>query len=461
MIARTVICGVLRLALRIFFRRVEIAGAERVPRSGPVIFVLNHPNGLVDPAFMLCLAPRPVSFLAKSPLFRMPIVGYFVRALNSIPVYRRQDAGEDTARNRETFARCRDLLAGGRSLAICPEGVSHNDASLRPVKTGTARIALGAVASVAASVDDFNLKIVPVGLYYTSKTRFRSSALVYYGEPICVPRVALDAKAEPPAGDVRELSSRIEIALREVVLNAEHDKALSTVARAERIFSSIGETSSSSSNSSDDDRNLERELKLRRRFVEGYEFLRARAPHRLEVLDIRIARYEAELEGLRLEVQDMAAPSYSRLSRARYVSTRTLPSALIAPLAIAGLLLHYPAYKLTGTLATRLAKKDDDVVSTFKIAAAMLFFPLTWLLGAVIAFWLYAWPAAVAVFLLMPLIGYTAILFFEEFDRFIGGARALTFFFTRRWFFLQLLAERRAIRDEIVALGSELLGSDR
>ncbi|MEJ7711929.1 MAG: lysophospholipid acyltransferase family protein [Pyrinomonadaceae bacterium] len=448
------------MALRIFFRRVEIAGAERVSASGPVIFVLNHPNGLVDPAFMLCLAPRPVSFLAKSPLFRMPIVGYFVRALNSIPVYRRQDAGEDPARNRETFARCRDLLSGGGSLAICPEGVSHNDASLRPLKTGTARIALGAVA---ASVDNFNLKIVPVGLYYTSKTKFRSSALVYYGEPICVPRVALDANAEPPPGDVRELSSRIETALREVVLNAEHDKALSTVARAERIFSSLGETSStgSSGGGDDDDRNLERELKLRRRFVEGYEFLRARAPHRLEVLDTRIARYEAELEGLRLEEQDMAAPAYSRLSLARYFSTHTLPSALIAPLALAGLILHYPAYKLTGTLATRLAKKDDDVVSTFKIAAAMLFFPLTWLLVATIVSWLYAWPTAVAVFLLMPLLGYTAILFFEEFDRFIGGARALAFFFTRRWFFLQLLAERRAIRDEIVALGSELLGSGR
>ena len=55
--------------LRIFFRRIEVSDAARVPPVGPVIFVLNHPNGLIDPAFLLCLAPRRVSFLAKAPLF--------------------------------------------------------------------------------------------------------------------------------------------------------------------------------------------------------------------------------------------------------------------------------------------------------------------------------------------------------------------------------------------------------
>ncbi|MBL8974611.1 MAG: 1-acyl-sn-glycerol-3-phosphate acyltransferase, partial [Myxococcales bacterium] len=65
---RTVVRHSFGLALRVFFRRIEIVGAERVPATGPVIFVLNHPNALIDPAFLLCLAPRPVSFLAKAPL---------------------------------------------------------------------------------------------------------------------------------------------------------------------------------------------------------------------------------------------------------------------------------------------------------------------------------------------------------------------------------------------------------
>src|SRR5918997_5914508 len=128
---RRMLCAVLRLTLRIFFHHIEVAGLERVPPQGPVIFVLNHPNGLVDPVFILCLASRRVSFLAKAPLFRMPVIGYFVRALEAIPVYRRQDEGEDTSRNRETFEKASALLLRGGTIAICPEGKSHSEPSLQ------------------------------------------------------------------------------------------------------------------------------------------------------------------------------------------------------------------------------------------------------------------------------------------------------------------------------------------
>ena len=140
--------GLFGLVLRIFFRRIEISGLERVPREGPVIFVLNHPNGLIDPGFLLCLAPRRVSFLAKAPLFRMPVIGIFCRAFEAIPVHRRQDEGSDPSHNRETFETARAVLARGGAIAICPEGKSHSDPKLRPLKTGAARIALGAAAAL-------------------------------------------------------------------------------------------------------------------------------------------------------------------------------------------------------------------------------------------------------------------------------------------------------------------------
>src|SRR5438876_5625706 len=144
---RRIIVALLQFALRVYFRRIEVAGLEHVPRESPVIFVLNHPNALVDPAFLLCLAPRPVSFLAKAPLFKMPVIGFFVRALDSLPAYRRQDEGQDVSRNSETFAAARRLLARGVAVGICPEGTSHSHTTLQPIKTGAARMALGAVSS--------------------------------------------------------------------------------------------------------------------------------------------------------------------------------------------------------------------------------------------------------------------------------------------------------------------------
>src|SRR6266849_6406253 len=129
---RRIICAILKLALRVYFRHIEVSGLENVPAESPLIFVLNQQNALVDPVFPLCLAPRRVSFLAKAPLFRMPVIGYFVRALDSLPAYRRQDEGEDVSRNLETFAAARKLLARGGTIGICPEGVSHNEPRLSP-----------------------------------------------------------------------------------------------------------------------------------------------------------------------------------------------------------------------------------------------------------------------------------------------------------------------------------------
>lgn len=440
---RRIICVVLGLALRVFFRHIEVAGLEHIPPQSPVIFVLNHPNGLVDPVFILCLAPRRVSFLAKAPLFRMPLIGSLVRALDSLPVYRKQDEGEDPSRNRETFELSRALLKRGGTIAICPEGVSHNEPRLKPLKSGAARIALSA-ASMGEKLD---VRIVPAGLYYTAKTAFRSAALLYFGEPIKVEAVELDAEDAPPREAVRELSKRIEQAMCEVILNAEHEEALATVNRAERIFSSEARTD-------EDEPSLERELLLRRRFIEGYTWLRARAPERLAALDARIHRYEEELKQAGVDMEDFAPPR-SKRAVAAHLLTRSLLFLILLPLALAGTIVHYPAYRLAGYFARKFSQNSDDVVSTIKIIAALLLFPLTWIGLTVTCYALKGWPIALGVLLLTPLAGYAAVRFFEEFDQFVGGAKALLFFITRRRFFKQLLVERRAIHEEIIALGNE------
>ena len=472
---RRLIVAILRFAMRIYFRHVEVVGLEHVPRKSPVIFVLNHPNALVDPAFLLSLAPRRVSFLAKSPLFRMPILGFFVRALDCLPVYRQQDEGEDVSRNREMFVAARELLARGGTIGICPEGVSHDEPRLRPIKTGAARIALGAVSTMetkSATLDSaavppayasspgappayaggsdkvpcVDLKIVPTGLYYTSKTKFRSAVLLYFGEPIVVSPVELEPDGNPPRAAVRDLSKRIECALRDVILEAEHEEALQTISRAERIFSS--ETDEGGSES------LAEELQLQQRFNKAYAVLRDRAPERLRKLEVRMIRFEEELRQAGVDPEDLAPPT-STSDVFRHLITRVLLFLLLIVPATLGVLVHYPAYRLGGYLATRFSKNDEDVISTVKIISAMLLFPITWLLAAAVGYELRGWGFSLAVVAFLPLAGYLAIRFLEGIDSFLGGLRALVFFLMRRRFFVRLLAERKAIRNEILALGEE------
>jgi 1-acyl-sn-glycerol-3-phosphate acyltransferase len=440
---RRLIVAILRFAIRVYFRRVEVAGLENVPRDTPVIFVQNHPNALVDPVFLLCLAPRRVSFLGKSTLFRMPILGFFVRAIDTLPVYRRQDEGEDVTRNKETFVAARKLLASGGTIGICPEGVSHDEPRLRPIKTGAARIALGAVST--GEVRD--LQIVPAGLYYTSKTSFRSSVLLYCGKPIPVTPTQLESDGNPPRAAVRELSDRIEVALREVMLDAEHEEALHTAARAERIFSAAREAET--------DKSLTEELQLQQRFIKAYKVIRERAPARLEKLELRMARFEEELKQAGMDTQDLEAPESKRQVLAHLLTRVLLFLFLLGP-AVFGVLIHYPAYRFGGFLATRLYRDTEDVISTIKIISAMLLFPLTWIVVGVLIYRTMGLPLALLALVLMPTLGYVAIRFNEGLDSFLGGLRALVFFLRKRRFFVRLIAERNAIRNEILALGDEV-----
>jgi len=439
---RRIITALLRFAMRIYFRRVEVAGAENVPQKSPVIFVLNHPNALVDPAFLLCLAPRPVSFLAKAPLFKLPVLGFLVRALDSLPVYRQQDEGQDVSRNRETFAAASQLLSRGGTIGICPEGVSHNEPRLRPIKTGAARIALRAVSTG----DVHDLKIVPAGLYYTSKTTFRSAALLYFGKPIDVTQVALEPDGNPPRPAVRALSNQIEAALREVMLDAEHEEALHTIIQAERIFSADGDD--------EDEESLAEELQLQQRFVKAYKILRDRAPERLAKLEMRMTRFEEQLRQAGVDADDLSPPT-STLDVFGHLITRCLAFLLLLGPATLGAVIHYPAYRLSGYLATRLSRDADDVTSTVKIISAMLLFPVTWVLVSLLVYRFVGGMPALTVLIAAPAFGYVAIRFSEELDRFFGGLRALVFFLRRRKFFIRLIAERNAIRSEILALGND------
>lgn len=438
---RRIIVALLRFALRVYFRRVEVVGLEHVPRDRPLIFVLNHPNALVDPAFLLCLAPRQVSFLAKAPLFHMPVLGYFVRAMEALPVYRHQDEGGDVSKNTETFVAARKLLARGGTIGICPEGVSHDEKRLRPIKTGAARIALGAVSTGEVT----GLQIVPAGLYYTSKTKFRSEALLYFGKPIDVEPVALEEGDIPPRAEVRELSSRIEKALREVMLDAHQEEALHTITRAEKIFSAAGD---------EKDESLAQELQLQQRFIKAYSVLVERAPERLQRLETRLKRFEEELAQAGVDPDDLSPPKSTWSVFTHLISRVVLFLLLIGP-AVVGLAVHYPAYRLGGLLATRISKNDEDVISTVKILSAMLLFPLTWMVAAWIGYRWWGWGIALVILSLLPVAGYLAIRFFEGIDSFMGGSRALVFFLMRRRFFVRLLAERNAIRNEILALGDE------
>ncbi|HZI17271.1 MAG TPA: 1-acyl-sn-glycerol-3-phosphate acyltransferase [Pyrinomonadaceae bacterium] len=442
------------VALRLFFRRIETSRADLAPGEGPLVFVLNHPNGLIDPGLVFLALPRRIAFLAKSTLFRLPVIGAALRAVGTLPLYRRADAGEDVKQNVRTFAACRELLRAGGSIALFPEGVSHNSTRLLPVKTGAARIALGAAAPAPGEAEAsppgpaLGLRVVPVGLYYTSKTSFRSEALLRFGPPFDVPSVELDECGEPPREAVVGLTARIEEALLEVTLNADTEEQLDAARKAERLFSSVSE-------------GLNVRVPLAERFVflrrlAAGLFERLQGGERFEGLRQRVERHEEELRRVGLSPENLSLSHHSAWFVFRYFLLRLGLVLLLSPLALAGAALHLPAYLACALLARLFPRHGpDEITPTVKILAAIIFMPLTWLLLGGLSFYLWGWRAGLAVVPLAALCGYVALRSSEELYDLRGWFKAVMLIARRRRLFLRLLLERRELREELGRLGAD------
>ena len=450
---RRFVHAIASISLRLFFRRIETSGVELVPKSGPVIFVLNHPNGLIDPALVFCALPRRVSFLAKSTLFRMPVIGSLMRTVEALPVYRRIDRGEDITQNKQTFEACFDLLRRGRCIALFPEGVSHNSTQLLPIKTGAARIALGALSlkePERQTTDIQVLKIQPVGLFYTSKTTFRSEALLRFGDFLEAHPVELDENGDVPREKVRELSSQIEAALREVTLNVESEEVLGEIIKAEQLFSSFYE-------SIDIKHSLTETFNLLRRFAEGRSFYRLRSPERIDALRQRIIKYDEELRNIGISPETLSLSSYSKWYVFRLFLLHSILLMLLSPLALIGAITHYPAYLLCDIFAQRYKKHgEDDVVSTAKIIGAIIFMPLTWIIVTALSYIWWGWRAAVLTLPLVIVCGYVAMLSLEVMHDMKGWYKAILVLLRRRGLFVRLLLKRRSLHREIEQLGSSM-----
>lgn len=437
---RAVLRRTLGWILGLFFRRIEIAGAERVPARGPVIFAINHPNGLVDGLLLLTYAPRPVSFLAKAPLFDLPVIGWVIRSLDTIPVYRRQDQA-DLSQNRGTFERARALLGRGGTIAIAPEGASHSDPGLRPFKTGAARIALGATLGTPVA-------IVPVGLFYTEKATFRSAAHVSFGDPVMVDPAPSDAGGEPPADLVGLVTTAIERSLTEAVLQADQREALTLASRTERLLAGTADDPKA--------RTVHDVRATQRLLIEGYRTLKANSPEALDGLIRRIDRLEAAFRSANLDPGHALPGAVNGITVARATLWLVFRVAIFLPVALPGLLLHYPAYWAIGRLSTRYAGAHDDVLATAKILGAVLLFPLTWIAAGVAAALLWGFALGVAVAALAPLSGYAALKLVERFDRFVTGTRAIGLYLTHPEQVRHLTDERARLRDDLATLATHL-----
>lgn len=167
-----------RLALPIWCRRLTINKPEILKEKGPLLLASNHPNSFLDSVLLDTVFQQPVWSLARGDVFKKPFYIKLLNALKILPVYRTSEGVENFSENYKTFEECIAIFRNGGIITIYSEGKCINEWHLRPLKKGTARLA------VKAWDENIPLKIVPVGINYSSFSRFGKNIFLNFGEII-------------------------------------------------------------------------------------------------------------------------------------------------------------------------------------------------------------------------------------------------------------------------------------
>ncbi|HEX7054943.1 MAG TPA: 1-acyl-sn-glycerol-3-phosphate acyltransferase [Burkholderiales bacterium] len=415
-----------RLLLAVFYRRIDVVGAARVPAQGGLIVAANHHNSIVDAMLLLVSVPRPLRPLAKAQLFEHFLIGPFLRMVGALPVHRRQEAGDDPHKNDALFeATTRTLRAGG-GIFIFPEGRTQPEPVLLELRTGAARMLLAARPAEAT--------LLPAGLVFRRPGIFREGeALVLFGEP-----VATQGK------DAREITESLAAALRALIVEAEDLETLGLLEAAESVWSAAGGTSHAP----------EARVRWLQLAAERYRGLAREQPERLADFVRRLQALVREVEESGFSLHSLAVPRVKPVMR--FALRQAFALFVAAPLALCGFLLHGVPYALVALVLRVPHSGEED--ATIKMAAGLVLYPLCWALEGWLA-WRYGGaPALAALLVLLVPSGFVALSWRERLARLEKGIRGLARLLRDPRLAERLRAQRDALALELRQLAAQGVG---
>ena len=432
--AYRILAWFLRVVTRVFFRQIEVAGLEHVPTTGPVLFAGNHPNSLIDPILIITTCGRKVHFAAKDALFKGRLMRAVLRGLGAVPIKRRDDhdgkprdatPGAAPVDNEAAFEAMFAVLGAGSAIGIFPEGLSHDESQLARLKTGAARLALGAARRTQQVI-----RVVPCGLTFIHPKRFRSRVLVQYGPPI---EIAVSRETTPD--EVRLLTSEIETALRRLTINAPDWDTVRALDVVRRLYQP-------------QEISIEDRVELARRFNAYYGAVAA--DPRVVSLMARVRAYQLKLDELGITDRELAR-DLSKLEVTVRVLRHLVLVAFWLPLTAPGAALHLPPLAFARMASARLTPRKD-VIATTKLLIGLLLVLAAYAAAVVILGWKMGLWWALAATIILPLSGWATL---RVLDRLRLVRRGLGVLFRR----LRFRREVRALRRERTVLVEEVIAT--
>jgi glycerol-3-phosphate O-acyltransferase / dihydroxyacetone phosphate acyltransferase len=448
--------GIAGIALRWFYRRIDVEGLERLPRNAPLLLVCNHPNALVDAMLVAWAIPRRVVLTAKATLFEHRGLATLLNAVGVVPLVRSSDLRNaaaaqpsDPRRNARAFGALRAVLRRGGTVVIFPEGITHDRPSLAPLRTGAARIALEA----RDEADVHDLHIVPVGLTFERKEAPRSRVLVQIGGAI-----ALDRWSSDDDTAVARLTEEIDARLRAVTLNYDTIDDASRARALSALFAAFARDEPEPVGRA---RSLRVDVSLARRIEQARlalarganDVIRARA----DALVRALAEFEDTLSRHHIALDDMSVSAAARHA-APFVFREGWIIALAGPVALWGTINHWIPFHAARTIARRSVESAADPAMRTIVAGAALVATFYAAQGLAVAL-LWGWIVAALYVASLPLAADVNFLLRERLDGAVRRARTYLLFRRRPKLQARLQNEFQRLRAEAIEI--EMLLQER
>ena len=433
-----------------FFREVDVQHAERVPRAGPVLLCVNHPNNLIDSLIVSAVVERKVHYLATAALFRNALLGKFLKACGAIPVYRRQDDPDKMDKNAGAFEATVATLARGGLVAIYPEGTTHSESRIQRIKTGAARIALDYESRRAGGLGEV-LTLIPTGLTFEARKSFGGRVRISFGEPIPITPY-LEVYREDGVKAVDGLTTAIQWGMEAQVLHVDRLDRASLVREVEAVYK--------------DDliRELQEErglaprqidtVRLSRGIADAAAYFEAHAPERLDAIREHLVQYRAMLAAY--HVRDQAVRARLAHHGVSERLSRGSKASIGLPVFVYGLVTSGLPYLLPRWIARRTATKETSYATT-RLLASVVAYPLFWGLETWIVWRLAGVLWALGFLISLPVGAILAYHYLRGIGRLRAQARLGILALTRHQAASRLLAERRRLIEELDRAKSEYL----
>ena len=419
-LARCIVLGaeaLVRLLLGVYFRRIEVFHAGRVP-AGPVLFVANHPGSVTDAFIVATSLPRRAHFLATAQLFRFQPLAWLLRHLGIIPLNRREDDPAAMRSVAGSFDAAFRVLERGDAVVIFPEGVTYDDAQLKALKTGAARLALDYEARREGRG---GLQIVPLGLTYAAKERFRSTVLVFFGPPIPVANF-LPQYAERRKECINGLTARIARRLQALLVHQPQMEREHLVAAVKRLYLArlrLGNIVIDGPVAP-----LAEEVILSKAIVDAVDFAHREMPEHLAAFQAHLHRYERLLAQLRLPEAAVEELTTQRTSVPRIVGLGAL-ALLLFPVAAVGWLHWWGPKRLVEKISARFlhaGKRKAQTAHSHMLVGLAVYGVFLAGYSALASRW-WGLTAALWYALGLPVAGLIAHYYLQEFGRLAAAVR--------------------------------------